>query len=92
MGLGKKLRSDMELARIANTSTDDHYDAEVNRGYISMKTINAKLNTRHKEGWKLAHLLEQGGNTAFVWERSPVAEWERAYAKAANPSEIETTE
>ena len=46
-----------------------HYDAEVNKGDLNMNSFTRKLNDRHEEGWKLAHVFEHGGNMVIVWER-----------------------
>lgn len=47
----------------------DHYEAEVNRGDLDVGSLSKKLNKRYDEGWKLAHIFEQAGNTVMVWER-----------------------
>lgn len=47
----------------------DHYEAEVNRGDLSVGALTKALNKRHDDGWKLAHIFEQAGNTVMVWER-----------------------
>lgn len=48
---------------------ENHYEAEVNRGDINMRALTDKLNDRYADGWRLAHMAEQGGNTIIVWER-----------------------
>jgi hypothetical protein len=48
---------------------DNHYDAEVNRGDLNVSSFARDLNKRYEDGWKLAHIFEQGGNTVVVWER-----------------------
>ena len=49
----------------------EHYEAEVNKGAISIRVFNATLNKRWRAGWKLSHMFEQHGNTIIVWERRP---------------------
>ena len=49
---------------------DDHYEAEVNRGDLNMRSFSDTLNDRWRDGWRLAHIFEQGGNTVMVWERT----------------------
>lgn len=46
-----------------------HYESEVNRGSLNMRTFTATLNSRWNGGWRLSHLFEQDGNTVMVWER-----------------------
>ena len=46
-----------------------HYEAEVNRGDINMDHFTNQLNQRWDNGWRLARLFEQSGNTIIVWER-----------------------
>jgi hypothetical protein len=45
------------------------YDAEVNKGDISVKWLPRKLNERARQGWRLHTVLEQHGNTVMIWER-----------------------
>ena len=47
----------------------DHYEASVNKGDINMRSLTDELNDRYEAGWRLAHVVEQGGNTLFIWER-----------------------
>ncbi len=47
----------------------DHYEAEVNEGGINMANFNRQLNNRWEQGWRLARIFEQAGNTIIVWER-----------------------
>lgn len=47
----------------------DHYEATVNKGDINMRSLSDELNDRYEAGWRLAHVVEQGGNTLFIWER-----------------------
>jgi hypothetical protein len=46
-----------------------HYEADVNRGDLNMRSLTDELNDRHDKGWKLAHIFEQGGNTILIWEQ-----------------------
>lgn len=48
---------------------NDHYDTSVNKGDLNMRSFTDDLNDRWNDGWKLAHVFEQGGNTIVVWER-----------------------
>lgn len=47
----------------------DHYQTEVNKGDINMRNMEGNLNKRYEDGWRLAHVIEQGGNVIFIWER-----------------------
>lgn len=47
----------------------DHYETEVNKGDLNMRAFQRRLNERHEQGWKLAHIFSQGGNTITIWER-----------------------
>jgi hypothetical protein len=58
------------LARERRKKMADHYEAEVNRGDLSMGSLTRDLNDRHEKGWRLAHIFEQGGNTILIWERA----------------------
>jgi hypothetical protein len=51
------------------TMADDHYEVEVNRGDLSTGSLTRDLNKRHAQGWKLAHIFEQAGNTVMVFEK-----------------------
>ena len=49
-----------------------HYLVEVNKRGLSVSSLTTTLNERWENGWRLAHMLEQRGNTALVFEkRSP---------------------
>lgn len=48
----------------------NHYVTEVNRGSIRMQTWQGQLNRRFQAGYRLAHVLEQDGNTVQVFEHS----------------------
>lgn len=45
-----------------------HYSTEVNKGSINMTAWQGKLNQMYQAGYKLAHVLEQDGNTVQVYE------------------------
>ena len=47
----------------------DHYETEVNEGNINMTMLQRKLNKRYDDGWKVAHIFSEGGNTIIIWER-----------------------
>ena len=46
-----------------------HYDAVVNKRGLSVNALTKTLNARWEDGWRLAHVLEQRGNTVLVFER-----------------------
>lgn len=46
----------------------DHYLTVVNRGSINMRSWQADLNKMHEDGYRLAHVFEQEGNTVQVFE------------------------
>ena len=46
-----------------------HYEVEVNKRALSVKGLTRTLNERWDNGWRLAHLLEQRGNTVLVFEK-----------------------
>lgn len=45
-----------------------HYITDVNRGSINMNAWAGKLNQMYEQGYRLAHVLEQDGNTVQVYE------------------------
>lgn len=47
-----------------------HYDIEVNEGSVNMKRFSEVANDRHENGYRMAHVFMQEGNTIVVWERS----------------------
>ena len=47
----------------------DHYEAEVNKGDVNMRSLQSNLNKRYEDGWKLAHVVSEAGNMIFIWER-----------------------
>ncbi len=51
-----------------------HYQVEVNKRGLSVSALTTTLNQRWENGWRLAHVFEQRGNTVMVFEkRSPQA-------------------
>lgn len=49
-----------------------HYLVEVNKRGLSVGSLTTTLNQRWENGWRLAHIVEQRGNTVLVFEkRSP---------------------
>ncbi len=47
-----------------------HYDIEVNEGSVNMKRFTAVANERHANGYRMAHVYMQEGNTIVVWEKT----------------------
>jgi hypothetical protein len=46
-----------------------HYQVEVNKRGLSTTALTKVLNQRWDNGWRLAHMLEQRGNTVLVFEK-----------------------
>ena len=46
-----------------------HYQVEVNKRGLSVTALTKTLNDRWDNGWRLAHILEQRGNTVLVFEK-----------------------
>ncbi len=46
-----------------------HYQVEVNKRGLSANSLTKSLNQRWENGWRLAHMLEQRGNTVLVFEK-----------------------
>ncbi len=46
-----------------------HYQVEVNKRGLSVTGLTKTLNARWDNGWRLAHMIEQRGNTVLVFER-----------------------
>ena len=46
-----------------------HYQVEVNKRALSVSALTKTLNDRWANGWRLAHMLEQRGNTVLVFEK-----------------------
>jgi hypothetical protein len=47
----------------------DHYEIEVNEGSVNMKKFSSAANERHANGYRMAHVFMQEGNTIVVWEK-----------------------
>ena len=45
------------------------YQVEVNKRGLSVTALTKTLNERWENGWRLAHILEQRGNTVLVFEK-----------------------
>ncbi|MDP9388737.1 MAG: hypothetical protein M3Q48_12690 [Actinomycetota bacterium] len=50
-----------------------HYQVEVNKRGLSVTALTKTLNDRWENGWRLAHMLEQRGNTVLVFEKRYVS-------------------
>jgi hypothetical protein len=46
------------------------YQTEVNKGSINMRSWSSDLSKKGADGWRLAHVFEQSGNTVMVFERA----------------------
>ncbi|QYG94988.1 hypothetical protein HC251_22845 [Iamia sp. SCSIO 61187] len=46
------------------------YHAEVNKGSINMRSLTGDLNKKGADGWRLAHVYSQDGNTILIFERA----------------------
>lgn len=46
-----------------------HYQVEVNKKRVNVGALTTTLNERWDNGWRLAHILEQRGNTVMVFEK-----------------------
>jgi hypothetical protein len=57
-----------------SVAAGEHYHAEVNKKDLNVGAFTQTLNQRWRDGWRLAHVFEQGGNTVVVWERRDDAE------------------
>lgn len=47
-----------------------HYEIEVNEGSVNMKRFAEMANERHGNGYRMAHVFMQEGNTIVVWEKT----------------------
>ena len=45
------------------------YEGEGNEGSINMKRFSSVANERHDNGYRMAHVFQQEGNTVVVWEK-----------------------
>jgi hypothetical protein len=48
----------------------DAYVTEVNKGDLNMSHLERQLNDKHKDGYRLAHIFAQAGNTILIYERT----------------------
>ena len=46
-----------------------HYQVEVNKKRVNVGSLTDSLNERWRNGWHLAHIFEQRGNTVMVFEK-----------------------
>jgi hypothetical protein len=46
-----------------------HYEVEVNREDMNAGAFERAANERYENGYRIANLFQQGGNTVCVWER-----------------------
>lgn len=47
-----------------------HYVTEVNKGSLNVTIFGGKLNVQYQQGYRLAHVFEQDGNTVQVFEHT----------------------
>ena len=52
------------------SSGGPYYEIEVNEGSVNMKKFTDVANQRHSNGYRIAHIYSQEGNTIVVWERT----------------------
>ena len=45
------------------------YEIEVNEGSVNVGRLEKVANDRASNGYRMAHVIEQDGNTIVVWER-----------------------
>ena len=53
----------------SGSSDGPTYEIEVNEGSVNMKRFTSVANERHANGYRMAHVYMQEGNTIVVWER-----------------------
>jgi hypothetical protein len=53
----------------AGTAGGPGWEAEVDRGRIEMKNLNAAMNGRDANGYIMHFIYEQNGNTVIIWHR-----------------------
>ncbi len=46
-----------------------HYEVEVNREDLNAGAFEKAANERYENGYRIADVFQQGGNTVCVWER-----------------------
>lgn len=66
----------MDKARPTGMAVDvpdcgNHYFTEVDKGSLNVQRWNSRLNDMHRQGYRLAHVFEQNGNTVAVFEHYP---------------------
>ena len=62
--------STVAAANVVSGCPGSHYVTKVNKGSIRMQTWESDLNAMYRDGYRLAHVLEQDGNTVQVFEHS----------------------
>src|SRR5215210_1329958 len=55
--------------KAVEAAEERHYQVEVNKRALSVAGLTKTLNERWDNGWALAHILEQRGNTVLVFEK-----------------------
>ena len=70
----KEIAADADLGdglaeRAIEAADELHYQVEVNKRKLSVTALTNTLNDRWRNGWRLAHVLEQRGNTVMVFEK-----------------------
>ena len=65
---GADLQEGMATSAIADAEALQ-YQVEVNKRGLSVGALTKVLNDRWANGWRLAHMLEQRGNTVLVFEK-----------------------
>lgn len=55
-----------------NVTSNDMFEAEVNKGSVNMRSFTSYLNERWRAGWYPLHVFEQDGNTVVIWARAGV--------------------
>ncbi|MDQ4132641.1 MAG: hypothetical protein M3179_05400 [Actinomycetota bacterium] len=55
--------------RAISKMEERHYLVEVNKRGLSVTALTKTLNEQWDNGWRLAHILEQRGNTVLVYEK-----------------------
>jgi hypothetical protein len=70
----RRIADDADLDEgVATKAIDEaeaqHYDVVVNKRSLSVGALTTTLNERWENGWQLAHVFEQRGNTVLVFEK-----------------------
>ncbi|MFP5319591.1 MAG: hypothetical protein ACLGI2_15015 [Acidimicrobiia bacterium] len=81
MGLKDRMSDAVDTARQRQaeraaqpTPEAEHYDVVVNKGDLNVGSLTRTLNQRWRDGWRLAHVIEQHSNTVMVFERTGAVE------------------